>query len=80
MYTEEDLNKRASEQHKRNIDCFGDQPIGTLVLETEDQVAKLRDALLHRTPDQVERRIVNIISLMYAIGRQLPYRTLAKGE
>lgn len=70
------MNQRAAQQHKRNTDRFGDQPMGLLVLETEDQVAKLRDALLHRTLEQVERRVISIISLMYAIGDKLPHHTV----
>lgn len=78
--TEGELNQRAAQQHKRNIDRFGDQPMGLLVLETEDQVAKLRDALLHRTLEQVERRVINIISLMYAIGDKLPHTVNTKAK
>ena len=76
MIGQEELNRKAAGQHERNVEHFGKQPQSVLILETEDQVMKLRDAFLHRSTQQVERRIVNIVSLMYAIADQLPYRTL----
>ena len=76
MITQDELNKRAAAQHERNTERFGEQTQSVLILETEDQVIKLRDAFLHRSSEQVERRLVNIMSLMYAIGSLLPHRTL----
>ena len=68
MPTLDELNKKAAAQHERNMERYGNQPRAVLILETEDQVSKLRDAFLHRPPEQVERRIVNIMSLIYAIA------------
>ena len=62
------LNNRFLDQHRRNLEHFGREPVATLILEVEDQVAKLRDAFLHRPDNQVQRRIVNIGSLLYAIA------------
>jgi len=59
-------------QHERNLKRWGTQPRATLILEMEDQVAKLRDAFLHRTYNQVFRRLVNIGSLIWAIAEELP--------
>ena len=69
----EKLNKLVDEQHERNQMRFGTQPTATLILETEDQVGKLRDALLHRTDGQVARRIVNICSLMWEMATQISW-------
>ena len=67
----EKLNQLVDEQYKRNKERFGEQPTATLILETEDQVGKLRDALLHRTEGQVARRVINVCSLMRAIAEEL---------
>ena len=68
----EKLKQEIDEQHERNLARWGEQPRATLILEMEDQVGKLRDAFLHRTDDQVRRRIINIGSLLWAIGKGLP--------
>ena len=68
----ETLKQEIDAQHERNLSRYGKQPQATLILETEDQVSKLRDAFLHRTDKQVQRRIVNIGSLLWAIARDLP--------
>ena len=66
------LKKEIDDQHERNLSRWGKQPQATLILETEDQVAKLRDAFLHRPDNQVHRRIINIGSLLWAIAREIP--------
>lgn len=66
------LKIEIDEQHKRNLIRWGKQPQATLVLELEDQMAKLRDAFLHRTDNQVLRRLINVGSLIWAIADQLP--------
>ena len=69
----ETLKHEIDSQHERNIARWGSrQPRATLILEIEDQVDKLRDAFLHRTDNQVLRRIVNVGSLLWAIARELP--------
>jgi len=68
----EKLKQEIDRQHERNLERWGEQPRATLILETEDQVGKLRDAFLHRTDDQVLRRVVNIGSLLWAIAKELP--------
>jgi len=68
----EKLNAEIELQHARNMERWGEQPRATLILEMEDQVGKLRDAFLHRTADQVHRRIINIGSLVWAIAKGLP--------
>lgn len=68
----ETLKQEIDAQHERNLERYGKQPPATLILEVEDQVGKLRDAFLHRTDNQVQRRIVNIGSLLWAIARELP--------
>ena len=68
----EKLKQEIDAQHERNLARYGKQPAGTLILEIQDQVGKLRDAFLHRTDNQVQRRIVNIGSLLWAIARDLP--------
>ena len=69
----EKLNQLVDEQYNRNKERFGKQPTATLILETEDQVGKLRDAFLHRTEGQVARRIINVCSLMYAIAEGIAW-------
>lgn len=64
----ETLKREIDSQHERNLRRWGVQPGATLILEIEDQVAKLRDAFLHRTDNQVERRLINIGSLLWAIA------------
>ena len=68
----ESLKQEIDRQHEVNLARWGEQPRPTLILEIEDQVGKLRDAFLHRTDSQVRRRIVNIGSLLWAIGKNLP--------
>lgn len=68
----ETLKQDIDDQHQRNLKRWGKQPPATLILETEDQLAKLRDAFLHRTDNQVVRRIVNVGSLLWAMAEQLP--------
>ena len=65
------LKSQIDEQHGRNLQRWGKQPMATLILETEDQMAKLRDAFLHRTSSQVLRRVINVGSLLWAIAEQL---------
>ena len=76
----EKLKQFTDEQYQRNIQRFGKQPTATLILETEDQVGKLRDAFLHRTEGQVARRIINVCSLMWAISEELSWPGEAKHE
>lgn len=66
------LNKEIESQQERNLRRYGKQPRATLILEMEDQMGKLRDTFLHRTDDQVLRRLVNIGSLIWAIAKELP--------
>lgn len=66
------LKTEIDSQHERNLERWGEQPRATLILEIEDQVGKLRDAFLHRTDDQVRRRVINIGSLLWSIGKGLP--------
>ena len=68
----EALNKEIDSQYERNIARWGHQPKATLILEVEDQVGKLRDAFLHRTDNQVTRRLINIGSLLWTIAKELP--------
>lgn len=68
----ETLKQEIDAQHERNLAHWGAQPRATLILEMEDQVCKLRDAFLHRTDNQVKRRIVNIGSLLWTIAKELP--------
>ena len=68
----ENLKQEIDYQHERNLARWGEQPRATLILEMEDQVGKLRDAFLHRTDNQVRRRIVNIGSLLWVIAKELP--------
>jgi len=65
------LKAKIDEQHNRNMERWGKQSMATLILETEDQLTKLRDAFLHRTSNQVLRRVVNVGALLWAIGKQL---------
>lgn len=65
------LKAKIDEQHDRNMERWEKQSMATLILETEDQMTKLRDAFLHRTSNQVLRRVVNVGSLLWAIGEQL---------
>lgn len=64
------LSKEINDQHQRNKQRWGEQATSTLILEMEDQVGKLRDAFLHRTPNQVSRRMVNIGSLLWAMAEK----------
>ena len=66
------LKSEIDEQHKRNLVRWEKQPVATLILEMEDQMGKLRDAFLHRTDNQVARRLVNLGSLIWAVADQLP--------
>lgn len=68
----ENLKREIDRQHEVNLARWGEQPRATLILELEDQVGKLRDAFLHRTDNQVRRRIVNVGSLLWAIAKELP--------
>ena len=68
----EKLKLEIDRQNEVNLARWGEQPRGTLILEIEDQVGKLRDAFLHRTDNQVVRRVVNIGSLLWAISKNLP--------
>ena len=68
----EALQKEIDEQHERNKLRWGDQPQATLILEIEDQVGKLRDAFLHRTDNQVQRRMVNVGSLLWSMAEKSP--------
>lgn len=65
------LKAKIDEQHDRNSERWGKQAMATLILETEDQITKLRDAFLHRTSNQVLRRVINVGSLLWAIGEQM---------
>ena len=65
------LKKEIDDQHERNKKRWGEQPAATLILEIEDQVGKLRDAFLHRTPNQVQRRMVNVGSLLWAMAEKV---------
>lgn len=71
----ETLKKEIESQQERNVRRYGKQPWATLILEMEDQMGKLRDAFLHRTDDQVLRRLVNIGSLLWAIAKELPEKS-----
>jgi len=66
----ENLKQEIDRQHEVNLARWGEQPRATLILELEDQVGKLRDAFLHRTDNQVRRRIVNVGSLLWAIAKE----------
>ena len=65
------LKAKIDEQHNQNLERWGKQSMATLILETEDQLNKMRDAFLHRTSNQVLRRVVNVGSLLWAIGEQM---------
>lgn len=67
----ETLKKEIDDQHRRNKQRWGEQATATLILEIEDQVGKLRDAFLHRTPNQVQRRMVNVGSLLWAMAEKV---------
>ena len=68
-----ELNKRINHQQEKNTAKHGSsQPTGTLILELEDQVIKLRNAFLHTAEIEViEERIVNIGALTRAIAESL---------
>ena len=68
----ETLKKEIDVQYERNLKNWGTQPRGTLILELEDQAAKLRDAFLHRTDNQTIRRLINIGALLWAIAKEYP--------
>lgn len=68
----EKLKQEIDNQHERNLARWGTQPRATIILEMEDQMGKLRDAFLHRTDNQVQRRVINIGSLLWAIAKELP--------
>ena len=67
----ETLKEEIDEQHQRNKKRWGEQAASTLILEMEDQVGKLRDAFLHRPPNQVSRRMVNVGSLLWAMAEKV---------
>ncbi len=66
------LKNEIDEQHKRNLVRWGKQPVANLILEMDDQMGKLRDAFLHRTDNQVTRRLINLGALIWAAADQLP--------
>lgn len=68
----ETLKQEIDGQHERNLKRWGPQPQATLILEMQDQMSKLRDAFLHRTDNQVIRRVINIGSLLWVIAKELP--------